>query len=96
LPFADQSFGAVVSQFGLMFFDDRSEALRQVTRVLRPEGHLAIAVRDSLDSMSAYADEVALLERHAGVSAADALRAPFVLGRPLAILDAVCADDLTG
>jgi SAM-dependent methyltransferase len=80
LPFADQAFDAVVSQFGLMFFDDRREALRQVLRVLRPGGRLPIAVWDSLDSIPAYADEVALLERLAGTPAAEALRAPFVLG----------------
>jgi ubiquinone/menaquinone biosynthesis C-methylase UbiE len=79
LPFADQAFDAVVSQFGLMFFVDRREALRQVLRVLRPGGRLAIAVWDSLDSIPAYADEVALLERLAGTPAAKALRAPFLL-----------------
>jgi hypothetical protein len=41
---------------------------------------VAFTVWDSLESMPAYADEVALLERLAGVPAADALRAPFVLG----------------
>jgi SAM-dependent methyltransferase len=80
LPFADQTFDAVVSQFGLMFFNDRREALRQALRVLRPGGRLVIAVWDSLDNIPAYADEVALLERLAGTPAADALRAPFVLG----------------
>jgi len=80
LPFPDQSFDAVVSQFGLMFFSDRRAALRQALRVLRPEGCLAVAVWDSLDKIPAYAAEVALLERLAGRRAADALRAPFVLG----------------
>jgi SAM-dependent methyltransferase len=80
LPFADHAFDAVVSQFGLMFFDDRREALREAVRVLRPRGRLAIAVWDSLDANRAYADEVALLERLAGAAAADALRAPFTLG----------------
>ena len=49
-------------------------------RVLVSGGHLAIAVFDSLDNLPAYADEVTLLERTAGSQAADALRAPFVLG----------------
>lgn len=80
LPFADQTFDAVVCQFGLMFFNDRHEAIRQALRVLRSEGRLAFAVWDSLDNIPAYADEVALLERLAGAPAADALRAPFVLG----------------
>lgn len=80
LPFPDQSFDAVVSQFGLMFFSDRREALRQALRVLTPGGSLAVAVWDALDNIPAYAAEVALLERLAGRQAADALRAPFVLG----------------
>lgn len=80
LPFEDQTFDAVVSQFGLMFFADRREALRQALRVLRPGGRFIIAVWDALDNIPAYADEVALLQRLAGAAAADALRAPFVLG----------------
>jgi SAM-dependent methyltransferase len=80
LPFPDQSFDAVVSQFGLMFFTDRRQALREMLRVLTPGGRLAVAVWDSLDNIPAYASEVALLERMAGRQAADALRAPFVLG----------------
>lgn len=80
LPFPDESFDAVVSQFGLMFFTDRLEALRQALRVLTPKGAVAVAVWDSLENMPAYATEVMLLERLAGRRAADALRAPFVLG----------------
>jgi len=80
LPFGDRSFDAVVSQFGLMFFADRHRAIREMLRVLTPGGRLAVAVWDSLDNTPAYAAEVALLERIAGKHAADALRAPFVLG----------------
>lgn len=80
IPFPDQSFDAVVSQFGLMFFADRDTALREMLRVLTLEGRLVVAVWDALASMPAYAAEVALLERLAGSRAADALRAPFVLG----------------
>lgn len=80
LPFPDQSFDAVVSQFGLMFFTDRYQALCEVLRVLVPGGRLAIAVWDSLENNPAYASEVELLEQMAGRPAADALRAPFVLG----------------
>jgi SAM-dependent methyltransferase len=80
LPFPDQSFDAIVSQFGLIFFTDRRQALREMLRVLAPGGRLAVAVWDSLDNIPAYASEVALLEQTADRRAADALRAPFVLG----------------
>ena len=80
LPFPDASFDVVVSQFGLTFFADRHRALREMARVLTAGGRLAVAVFDGLDSMPAYAAEVALLDRMAGQQAADALRAPFVLG----------------
>jgi len=80
LPFEDASFDAVVSQFGLMFFRDRTGALREMARVLAPGGRMAVAVWESLERSEAYPDEVALLERLAGQPAADALRAPFALG----------------
>ena len=41
LPFESHSFDAVVSQFGLMFFEDRQAALREMIRVLNriPHGY---------------------------------------------------------
>ena len=80
LPYQDGSFDAVVSQFGLMFFRDRSKALREMLRVLAPGGRLGVAVWDSLDNSAAYPEEVDLLQRIAGEPAASALRAPFALG----------------
>ena len=80
LPFPDNSFDYVVSQFGLMFFTDRERALREMLRVLNLGGFLVVAVWDALDNQPAYAAEVALLERLSGAPAANALRAPFVLG----------------
>jgi SAM-dependent methyltransferase len=80
LPFPDATFDAVVSQFGLMFFPGRPRGLREMWRVLRPGGRMALAVWASLDETPAYADEVALVERVAGTAAADVLRSPFVLG----------------
>lgn len=80
LPFDDHRFDVVVSQFGLMFFPDREGAIREMLRCLRPGGLVAVAVWDSLEHSEAYPISVDLLERRAGAAAADALRAPFVLG----------------
>lgn len=80
LPFPDQAFDAVVSQFGLMFFDDRLAALQEMWRVLRRPGRLAVAVWAPLEQSPGYAAMAGLLERLFGRSVADELRAPFVLG----------------
>ena len=91
LPFEPRSFDAVVSQFGLMFFEDRAAALGEMLRVLRPNGRLAVAVWGSLDRCPGYAGAVALLQSLFGRRAADALRAPFVLGDQAALLEPVGA-----
>lgn len=80
LPFPDESFNTVVSQFGLMFFTDRKQAVSEMLRVLLPGGRAVVAVWDSLTNIPAYAASVALLDRLVGKQAADALSAPFVLG----------------
>ncbi len=80
LPYSSESFDAVVSQFGLMFFQNRAAALSEMARVLRPGGRVAVAVWDSLENSEAYPDEVALLQKLAGEAAASALSAPFVMG----------------
>ncbi len=79
LPFADGSFDRVLCQFGLMFFEDRSGALGEMVRVLRPGGRAVVAVWDAVDTSPGYAAMIALLDRMFGKAAADALRAPFVL-----------------
>jgi ubiquinone/menaquinone biosynthesis C-methylase UbiE len=91
LPLPDCSFGAVVSQFGFMFFDDRLVALRETKRVLRPGGRLAVAVCDAVEHSPGYAAFAALLDRLFGRRIADAFRAPFVLGDPERLLD-LCRD----
>jgi SAM-dependent methyltransferase len=96
LPFPDQSFDAVISQFGLMFFPDPVAGLREMMRVLVPGGRLAVAVWGSLAVTPAYAAEVALVERLAGRAAGDALRAPFVLGKPKRMADLCEAASIKG
>jgi SAM-dependent methyltransferase len=38
LPFEEESFDAVVCQFGVMFFPDRIKAYQEARRVLKPDG----------------------------------------------------------
>jgi len=80
LPYGDDSFDAVVSQFGLMFFEDRVAALKEMRRVLRHGGCLAIAVWGRIEDTPGYAAMLALLQRLFGDTAANALRAPYALG----------------
>ncbi|MFZ2159139.1 MAG: class I SAM-dependent methyltransferase [Bradyrhizobium sp.] len=47
LPFADQSFDAVVCQFGIMFFPDKARSCAEVFRVLAPGGRYLFSVWDS-------------------------------------------------
>ncbi len=48
LPFADESFDAVVCQFGVMFFPDKPKAYAEAYRVLKPGGVFIFNVWDSL------------------------------------------------
>jgi len=44
LPFGDNSFDVVISRLGVMFFPDPVAALREMLRVTKPGGPLALAV----------------------------------------------------
>jgi SAM-dependent methyltransferase len=91
LPFADASFDAVASQFGMMFFDDPAMALREMMRVLEPGGRLAVAVCGGLEMSDGYNAFSRLLRRLFGAEVADGFAAPFVLGDPDR-LQAICAE----
>lgn len=91
LPFPDRHFDAVVSQFGLMFFEDPVGALREMMRVLRPGGRLAVAVCGALAQSPGYAAVADVLQRLFGDAVANAFRAPFALG-DAALLRSLCTD----
>jgi SAM-dependent methyltransferase len=96
LPFADRSFDRVFSQFALMFFDDRVATLKEMRRVMKPGARMHVAVWDSLDRAPGYAAMVNLLNRLFGAQAADALRAPFVLGEPDTLRKTFASAGMTG
>ena len=80
LPFEDSSFDAVFCQFGLMFFNDRTQAIREIKRVLRPQGQLVIAVWDRLENTPGYLAVTNLLDDLFGSAIANEIRVPYILG----------------
>lgn len=48
LPFSENHFNRVVSQFGLMYFENQETAIREMVRVLQPSGTLVVVVWDEL------------------------------------------------
>ena len=85
LPLPDADADAVVSQFGLMFFADQRQAIREMWRVLRPGGHLVVAVWDKVENAPGYAAVITILDRLFGREIGDLLRAPYSLGDPDAL-----------
>jgi SAM-dependent methyltransferase len=85
LPFADDSFDAVFCAFGLMFFPDRIGALKEMVRVLRPDGRVTLMV---WGSMSKCPGQLAMKEswtRHFGADAAGLFDRQHSLGDPIAV-----------
>src|SRR5260221_3152969 len=57
LPFQDGTFDAVVCQFGVMFFPEKSKAFAEARRVLRPGGVFMFNVWDRIEE-NEFADTV--------------------------------------
>jgi SAM-dependent methyltransferase len=57
LPFGDGTFDAVVCQFGVMFFPEKSKAFSEARRVLRPGGVFIFNVWDRIKE-NEFADTI--------------------------------------
>lgn len=80
LPFEADTFDRVVSQFGLMFFENPTRAVAEMGRVVRPGGCIAVAVWDSLEATPGYAVVAEVLDELFGSEAARSIQAPYLLG----------------
>ena len=73
----DGGFDVIFCQQGLQFFPDRPAALREMHRVLAPNGRLALAVLRSVEHNPGYSLLAEALERHVGSEAGAMMRSPF-------------------
>ena len=71
LPFENDSFDAVVSRLGVMFFPDPLNALREMLRVTKPEGAIALAVWDKSESNPFGYVITNVVARHVAAAPAD-------------------------
>jgi len=86
LPFDDASFDHVISQFALMFFEDRAGGLAEMWRVTKPGGRLTVAVWDTLENTPGYAAMTEIDARLFGDEVANELLTPYSLGDKDALL----------
>lgn len=79
MPLPDASFDVVLCQHGLQQMPDRLTALREMRRVLVPDGRFAACVWSRIEANPGMFALVEALQRHVGAAAADNRRAPFAL-----------------
>jgi ubiquinone/menaquinone biosynthesis C-methylase UbiE len=73
LPYPNNSFDAVLSQFALSLFHDAEDAVKEMIRVVRPGRSIAVTMWDSLESSSAYHALCDLFSREFGGKLIDRL-----------------------
>jgi ubiquinone/menaquinone biosynthesis C-methylase UbiE len=77
LPFPDSSFDLVLSQFALMFVNNKRVALTEMRRVVTEDGRVLISVWQSLDRHPFYQTLHKVIQRRFGMSALEDI---FALG----------------
>lgn len=77
LPFDAETFDVVACQLSLMFFDDQKAAIREMLRVLKPEGRLMVTVFDSVATIPPYESLIGIYDAVSGGEIGPFLRAPF-------------------
>lgn len=82
LPFADGSFDVVLCQLGLQFFPDRPLALREMQRVLTPQGRMALSVYSPIERTPAAYAFVRALDERLGPDASKIKRAEHFFSDP--------------
>jgi ubiquinone/menaquinone biosynthesis C-methylase UbiE len=76
LPFPDEQFDRVLCQHGLQYVPDRAAALREMRRVLTPDGQLAVSTFSQSIGYQIFQSTAALF---VGEKSAAVMREPFAL-----------------
>lgn len=79
LPFDAGTFDVVTCQLSLMFFDDKKAAIREMLRVLKPEGRLVVTVFDDVETIPPYERLIDNYDAVSGGEIGQFLRSPFSL-----------------
>ena len=66
LPFDDNTFDAVVCQYGIMFFPDKLKGLQEAYRVLKPGGKLIFNTWDNVENNPAIHEGRKIIESYFG------------------------------
>ncbi len=82
LPFDDGSFDAVLCQSALFFFPDPAAAIREMSRVAKTGGTVALQTYASLDAQPTYGLFVDVVLKHAGPEAKSLVTTYFSQGDP--------------
>lgn len=82
MPFPESSFDVCLCQLGLQFFPDRAAALREMRRVLRTGGRLALSVFSALKDTAVTEALADALDRRVGPGASAVKRAEHGLCDP--------------
>ena len=91
LPFDDDAFDVVTCQSAIFFFPDPTGALREMGRVTRPGGRVAVQAFSSLSAQPAYGPWVDMVARYAGPDAVELLGTYWAYGDPEIMRDR-CTD----
>jgi SAM-dependent methyltransferase len=91
LPLEDDAVDAALSQFAMMFVEDRTAAFREMARVTRPGGAIRVAVCAALEDTPGYLAFADLIGRLFGEAVREGFARPFALG-DAARLDAYASD----
>lgn len=82
LPFENETFDIVFCAFGLMFFPDQIAALKEMRRVLKPDGRMALSVWGAISKCPGQLAMKESWERHFGADSAAGFSRQHVLGDP--------------